>query len=877
MEYQEYQQSSENGFSLLALSHTFVVVLLAVFIVVFEPLRGLLYWLYYETNFGTGIGGTGGVGGQLGLTTCAEGFYCFWHDVAGVNLTYLALLTTIWWSGCWLTLAVLSWLSLPSGRNDRLEASRTYLVLCKQAMRFLAFAVIVWLGFYIIYYFMLSDFYRRYIVLGISLAAACALMMSWSLLLLTQGRFGLVQRLLHLKGITFSQWPTHLGLHRVLGATALLMAVIHGGGELVYTALTTKHIKNALLPNSDENEGDPIMLDGTIAVGFIIAQLLLLSQYTYQKGSSSWLHRSGSIFFGTALVLCIGMFVIGASQLHATREAVLYSITVMSLCVLIVIALSQFAQKWPSISFMLWRWLHAFIGFAATGATVLHFLPSIFFFLPGIALWMCDIAHSFMLRNWLKKNARVELHHINEYLMRVCVDLPLITKDGAPCTYFAGQQTFLLSLPGCFTTHPFSVVPTSQNSADLYIQSGDGKWTSRLRKSQLPPSLLGPFENMPAGAIQHAVESCRWKQISVVVAGSGLFGVLGVLDQLALNQIARCTPLFLHIILRHDSHIEALLRCRVSQHWPEQWRIIVMMTTTATKESDNANKMLDLQQKINHSLQVTNTTSQFWMSGDSLKNQDERDGSPVHMKCEGIASTKNQSQQNHSPVILPVKAIAPAISILTGLVAFLLIWSWRGSCCSPKTAPTVPTCNHCFSNCKPENCSVFFNGIAFIAVTLASTTISMIIGKWWLWELRQIPTKALQFQQLCYGVSIAVVHAAPSNRQNRIEQVVSMIKSLYISGNTTSMNGCHELNRPIMAEFQSNTQRRIRETDDVDQKRQENSCEETSLLFPIEKEQSSVKSLCLLTCLPSPFEESLISKLDVSSLKIDHHALSFGI
>ena len=194
------------------------LALLSTFLVLFEPIRGYLYWYFEDSAFGVNIGGTGGVGGQLGLTTCPSGAYCFWHDIPLVGLTYLSLVTVLWWWGGWLLLALLSALGLPqpSFFIPRLRPANSYFGMRPRSwMLSGALVLVVWAGSQLNYYFGLTTYYRDQVVLGVSLAAACALMLVLSVLLLSLGRWALPLRILQLGGYSIAHWPSQLPLHKV--------------------------------------------------------------------------------------------------------------------------------------------------------------------------------------------------------------------------------------------------------------------------------------------------------------------------------------------------------------------------------------------------------------------------------------------------------------------------------------------------------------------------------------------------------------------------------------------------------------------------------------------------------------------------------------
>jgi hypothetical protein len=252
-----------------------VAALIAAFIVLYDPVRGFLYWATEDSVFGTKIGGTGGVGGIIGMaglcpraTDAFANGYCFWHDVPAVGLTWLGLFLVGTWWGAWIALSVL----FARHADTEPAASLASLHPERGFAKALAAASLFWLSSYLVYYFALTDYYKRdasSALLGVSLAAACGLMMCVTLMVLSLGRLQIAQRLL---GLSAPLWPARLAFHKLVGCALLAFAALHAGGEIAYLTAVGK-LAEALNPNSDYAGGDAVLLDGFITACAVAAQV----------------------------------------------------------------------------------------------------------------------------------------------------------------------------------------------------------------------------------------------------------------------------------------------------------------------------------------------------------------------------------------------------------------------------------------------------------------------------------------------------------------------------------------------------------------------------------------------------------------------------
>jgi hypothetical protein len=450
----------------------------------------------------------------------------------------------------------------------------------------------------------------------------------------------------------------------------------------------------------------------------------------------------------STVVAIAGLSAVTLAQLPMWRERQGYILLIAAGLAAVAFLLLKVAKAHPRIATAAWRWVHSGLGLAAVVAATLHFLPCIFFFFPGLALWACDMTFTQLNRRWLKQHVIVDSEGVQQSLAQkestpgplfprsagqgmkclgmarppssspaVQVKWPtpgeatgllrvrLSFPDDSQSTIFGGQQTMLLRPQGLGLFHPFSIVPLSANTGYVYIQEA-GTWTmdaiAKLSQPRPKLDLIGPLTNLAWEEV--AAMASSYSSILVLAAGSGLFGVLGVLDSLAC--LAPGCALKMFVLAKDSRHLTALAESRVGHSWPSQWGLVVRLTDLQTESACCPSE---------HFVAVERSLFRSLSGGAAGK------------KLASVPRVR----------LFPVPLAAPFVSLLSSMVFFLVVWGWRAQCCAGHTTAQVPKCTSCFVGCTPENCSVVFNALALLAVAAGAVFGAAVVGAFRVWGARR--------------------------------------------------------------------------------------------------------------------------------------------
>ena len=721
------------GLRLLQNLRLFIAITLIAFIVAFDPIRGYVYWATYFTEFGTQIGGTGGVGGLIGMRTCTTSFYCFWYDIPIVGLTWLATLLVLWWWGGWLLLSILSFypnhsdVAASSSSSHDSEASiwgvakPLFCMLRCRTRRWwtghgsgrltprlwLIVSVIMscfWLIAYIVYYFVLSDFYRSEAVLGISLSAACGLMLTMTVQSLLLGRFNIPFALLGLRPLGTIGWPYSLFLHKITGTLLIVSGLLHGGGELVYLTESSEFLAS-MHPDSTYDQGDPVFVNGTIALAILAAITIGLVAYR-PLASATWKSATTILLIvsGSLLVLLAIIAALQHPDILSTQAGVfLAGLTVIALMCAV---LHSYAAKLVDV----WLIMHQVLGIVFMLASAIHFLPLIFYLLPGLAFWCADVACWWALRRWSRQHMTCRASVVRSTRSKKpAVGTILFLRSDEP-VFGATQTISLRSSSSSVQSHTFSIVPSSACEACVFVDNV-GDWSNGMlalvqaesqaasaghasdSESEVAVDLtalevLGPYTSYSEQEISQIVSS--WSSAVIVTANSGLAGVIGFLDAIqALDIVAdKQFKLKMHVFLSDPAYLICLTNSRVAKRWRSDWSLTVHLPPGDESCIDE----LALTRRLKESLGSTSQCSR---------------------PSQATLTDEQRSRRLFQP-------LAPLAALLAAVVMFLIVWSWRARCCASFRTAAPPQCSECGLSCTPETCSVLFNAIALIASLLAS-------------------------------------------------------------------------------------------------------------------------------------------------------------
>jgi hypothetical protein len=319
-------------------------VILGLFVLLYEPLRAYIYWSAGFSWFATSIGGTGGVGGLLGMTICDESLYCFWYDLPVLGLTWHAAFVVLVWWGTWLFATALHWLRPSVSRQPYSVPSG------KRWAQMGAAAAVFWVLVFLVYYFSLTRFYRDDIVLGISLAGACGVMMTLTALSLSIGHFSLPARVLRLTSLSVGEWPSSAVLHKIIGSLVLICVALHGGGEVVFMLRSADFVQS-ITPAIGR---DPILATGFAT--FIITGVHGVLLCIYAPSASLKWQRALRVMLCACVCLALALVVTAFGQkeseaadrppvARAAKGLLLFTATVLALALGAIVMVRKARSK----------------------------------------------------------------------------------------------------------------------------------------------------------------------------------------------------------------------------------------------------------------------------------------------------------------------------------------------------------------------------------------------------------------------------------------------------------------------------------------------------------------------------------------------------
>ena len=623
---------------------------LGLFLVLMEPLRGYLYWAFESSAFGSAIGGTGGVGGYMGLTVCQDSSYCFWYDTPGLGLTWLSVFLALVW---WAPFLLLSPSKFYSTFNSDFWA------------KLLSGLSVWWFVTYLGYYFVLTTFYRQEPVLGISLAAACGLLMKLTLLSLSLAKLGGAASLLDPTSLC---WTSSSSLHKSAGIWTLIFSLLHGMGELTYLTKQGTLFSSVSLAYS-ETQGDPIYLTGALCTVLAVIQAATLTAYM-DRTSSVWFRRLKLmlIFSSSSVSFLVLLAVI-------SHQNVLFLCLLLMICVLVstMSFLLLRARQSSMIYEDVWRKLHPLIGYVLICICCFHFTPSLLFFLPGISFHVSDLVLRRRLTRWSQKNIQSSVAGLFSDMVKIRLRIP---KD---CVFSKGASVALLSLVDdkMNQIHPFSLVPISSSEADVYVKvSGD--WTLRIHQLALEENLWSKLRVV--APIPVPLPNLTAKHLIAVCGGIGITGVTSFLDEVISSKLVDSVSLI--CVVPSEELLTPLIESRLLDRWHSSWTINVFFTRNS--------KNIEERKRISQLL---------------------------------VERLKPILEPYKLDVKLKYDTAVAKSSLVGGVLGFLLIWSWRAACIASKSHPTIPStqsalCLHSWWN--GASSSSFFNVFALIGVVLGA-------------------------------------------------------------------------------------------------------------------------------------------------------------
>jgi hypothetical protein len=566
-----------------------------------------------------------------------------------------------------------------------------------------------------VYYFYLTSFYRSDVLLGLALAFSSALMTSLTLLSLTLGRLGLPLRTLGLASL--SVWPHKTLLHKTFGACVLGFATIHGGGEVLYL-LRDGALGVALNPSSHYSMGDPVFLNGFLA--FSVAMLLVVTVSFLLRASDRFADRRAAVW----ITLAMSAAVLAMSAVSAAQHG--WSAAAFGGAVVILGAWASLGASSALRSSMakLWFFVHPFLGVALLAIACLHFMPLLFFLLPGFLFYTNDLVHRALLASWIHKNASVGL-----WLMGAEAGVEVTVQVRRDMNLFAGPQTMMLQLSGGPLTqaNPFTLVPSSGQTARLYVHpngTATRQFMQRVAAGQLSESdtvLYGPLSSFGGELARRAASQCS--RLFVVGSGSGATGAVAWLDAL-LDSSLEHKPVFLLLVVRSLVLRRILTQSRVWQRWPAAWRASVWVTQP--REQD------DRQQST------------------------EGDAEPrVESIARHVADPHSRpASTSTNTLAVPVSPLVLLASLTSGMLAFLGIWWWRGMCLAQSGQPAPPIESACLLPCHAASCSVLFTALALLGSVSAAAITAAIGGRSLLFARRPL------HHQRVYGCASSALQEA---------------------------------------------------------------------------------------------------------------------